>query len=286
MTATLLTVLAALAAAFTLALVAGTLRWKFGTRKLRDELEATLLPIQPQIYSVNELAGLPAPVQRYFRAALVDGLRIVAGVALEQTGTFNQSETTPAWKPFTAKQRVVTRRPGYVWDARIAMFPGVPVRVRDAYVAGEGILQAAVLGLFPVANLRDSGELAKGELMRYFAEMAWYPTALLPSQGVRWEAVDEHSARATLRDGAVTVALIFRFDADDLIEGVRAEARGRMVGAKVEHLPWEGRFWSYAARAGMHVPLEGEVSWMHPEGPKPYWRGRITRLNYEFAGGV
>ena len=163
------------------------------------------------------------------------------------------------------------------------MWPGVPVRVRDAYVAGEGILRAAVFGLFPVANLRDSGELAKGELMRFLAEAAWYPTALLPSQGVRWEAVDEHSARATLTDGAVTVSLLFRFNVDNLIASVRAEARGRMVGANITSMPWEGQFWNYGVRDGMRVPLEGEVAWIHPEGAKPYWRGRITRLDYEFA---
>jgi len=48
-------------------------------------------------------------------------------------------------------------------------------------------------------------------------------------------------------------------------------------------MPWEGRFWNYAVRNGMRVPLEGEVAWIHPEGAKPYWRGRITRLDHEFA---
>lgn len=47
------------------------------------------------------------------------------------------------------------------------------------------------------ADLRGAlGEVAQGELMRFFAEAAWYPTALLPSQGVRWQAVDDTSARA------------------------------------------------------------------------------------------
>ena len=279
----LIPVLIIVAVGLTAALVYGNLRWKSSTRKLRERIDAARLPIQPKVFSVDELPGLPAPVQRYFRAALVDRLRIVSEVAIEQTGTFNQSETTPAWKPFTATQRVVTRRPGYCWDARIAMFAGVFVRVRDAYVAGEGILQAAVFGLFPVANLRDSGELAKGELMRYLAEMAWYPTALLPSQGVRWEAVDEQSARATISDGTIAVELLFRFNAAGLIDSVRAEARGRMIGTTVEHLPWEGRFWNYAKRSGMTVPLEGEVAWIHPAGPKPYWRGRVTRISFEFA---
>jgi hypothetical protein len=281
--ATLITVLVFLVVGVVLLLGYGNLRWKVTSAKLRDRLYAARRPFETKSFSMGELAGLPAPVQRYFRAALLDRLRIVAEVRIEQTGTFNQSETVAAWKPFTATQHAVTRRPGFFWDARISLWPGVPVRVRDAYVAGEGILQAAVFGLFPVADLRDSGELAKGELMRFLAEAAWYPTALLPSQGVRWAAVDDRSARATVSDGAVTVELLFRFNAAGLIDSVRAEARGRTMGNTVVLLPWEGRFWDYGTRGGMCVPLEGEVAWIHPEGARPYWRGRITRLNYEFA---
>lgn len=33
----------------------------------------------------------------------------------------------------------------------------------------------------------------------------------------------------------------------------------------------------------MRVPMEAEVAWLLPEGPLPYWRGRITKLSYEFA---
>src|SRR3712207_6139748 len=72
-----------------------------------------------------------------------------------------------------------------------AVMPGLPVRVHDAYVAGEGILHASLLGLFPVVDMRGTSDVAEGELMRFFAEAAWYPTALLPSQGVRWEARSE-----------------------------------------------------------------------------------------------
>jgi hypothetical protein len=52
------------------------------------------------------------------------------------------------------------------------------------------------MGLSALADLRCEGEIARGELMRYLAEAAWYPTALLPSQSVQWEALDDHSATA------------------------------------------------------------------------------------------
>lgn len=261
----------------------GAWRWDAGTRELRARLEAARRPVRPAGVDLREIDGLPAPVQRYFRSVLENGQPMIAAAAVEHSGTFNMGETDDRWKPFISTQRVVTQRPGFDWDGRVAMMPGLPVRVHDAYVTGEGILQASLLGLVPLAALRGAGEVARGELMRFFAEAAWYPTALLPSQGVRWEAVDDRSARGTLTDGAITLTLLFGFDDAGLIETVRAEARGRTVGGKIVPTPWQGRFWNYQARGGMRVPIEGEVAWLLPDGPKPYWRGRIERIEYERA---
>ena len=67
--------------------------------------------------------------------------------------------------------------------------------MHDAYVAGEGILQASLFGLVTVAALRGTPAAAQGELLRFLAEAAWHPTALPPSQGVAWAAVDAASAQ-------------------------------------------------------------------------------------------
>ncbi len=119
--------------------------------------------------------------------------------------------------------------------------------------------------------------------MRFFAEAAWYPPALLPSQGVRWETVDDRSVYATLTEGDISITMLFMFDEEGLIDAVRAESRGRAVGGEVVPTPWRGRFWQYEERGGMKVPLNGEVAWLPPEGEKPYWRGHITEISYEFA---
>jgi hypothetical protein len=278
----LLTILG-LAVVVAIALVYGSGRWRSATREMHAKLEAARRPIGVKTYGLNELNGLPAPVQRYFRAALKDGQPIVLAVSVEHTGTFNMSETGEQWRPFTSTQRVITRGPGFDWEARVAMMPGLTVRVHDAYIAGEGILHASLFGLVSLVNLRGTPEVAQGELMRFFAEAAWYPTALLPSQGVQWEPVDDASAKATLKDNETTLTMLFRFNENDLIESVRAEARGRTVAGAVIPTPWEGRWSNYELHDGMLIPVEGEVAWILPEGPKPYWRGRITKISYEFA---
>ena len=265
------------------ALTYGARRWDAGVHELYARLDAGRIPHDPVIYHARELEGLPAPVQAYFRAALNDGQPIIAGVSMEHTGTMNMSTVAEKWRPFTASERVITRRPGLDWEAHIKMMPGVSVAVRDAYVSGEGILHATLFGLFSLANTRDTPAVNEGELIRYFAEGAWYPTALLPSQGVSWEAVDDTSAKAKMTDGKITVTMLFRFNDEALIDSVRVEARGRAVGDEVVPTPWEGHWSEYAVHDGMHVPLAGEAAWITPTGAKPYWRGQVTNLRYKYA---
>jgi len=278
----LLTVLV-LAVVAAIALIYGSVQWQSATKEMHARLEAARRPIGVKTYSPNELITLPGPVQRYFRTVLKDGQPVISAVSMEHTGTFNMSETGEQWRPFTSTQRVITQRPGFDWEARIAMMPGLSVRVHDAYIAGEGILHASLFGLVSLVNLRGTPELTEGELMRFFAEAAWYPTALLPSQGVQWEAMDDASAKATLKEGEITLTMLFRFNENGLIHSVRAEARGRTVAGSVIPTPWEGRWSNYDLRDGMLIPLEGEVAWILPEGPKPYWRGRIKNICFEWV---
>ena len=265
------------------AILYGSKRWQARTKALQAALEAGRLPIAPEAYDAGELENLPLPVQRYFRTVLKEGQPLVAAVSVEHTGAFNMSQTGAQWQPFKSTQRVITRPPGFVWDARIRMAPALTVFVHDAYVAGEGVLTAKPFGLVTVLAQPSSLELAHGELMRFLAEGAWYPTALLPSQDVVWEAIDDTQARATLTDGPTTVKLAFQFDAQGLIRTVRSEGRYRNVDGVPLATPWQGRFWDYQWRDGMLIPLEGEVAWLLSEGPQPYWRGRIQRIEYEYG---
>lgn len=106
---------------------------------------------------------------------------------------------------------------------------------------------------------------------------------MLPSQGVVWEPVDAHSARATLRHGALALTLTFVFGAGGMIDRVWAPSRGRTVSGQRVPTPWEGRWSGVQQHAGMRIPMSGEVAWLTPEGRKPYWRGTIASIDYQFA---
>jgi hypothetical protein len=175
----------------------GHARWaRIDTQGRMRALEASTLPAQGAPSSAIDEAdlGVTAP-----RGAALLWCRVlnpnqpVVRQALPGADRHVQRQLPKGeqWEPFTARQRVSTKRPGFVWDASISMPPGIPVRVVDAYVAG-GMGSLAAVGVRAAGSWAAlpglAVDMARGELIRFFAEAVWYPTALLPSQGVQWVA--------------------------------------------------------------------------------------------------
>jgi len=235
-----------------------------------------LAPSTPGVFSPEMLADLPEPVARYFAFALTPGQPLVRGARIEHAGEF-RGALDAAWSPFTSVQHFAMDPPAFAWDARIRMAPGVTAHVLDTYRRGQGSVLARLAGLLTVADEGGTPEIAEAALMRYLAEAAWFPTALLPGGGVTWEAVDDASARATLTDAGVSATVTFHFDAEGRITGASAE---RFRDAQDGRSPWGGHFRDYRLMDGMQIPTEGEVYWTLPEGTLTYWRGRIVRAEY------
>lgn len=230
-------------------------------------------------FDVSQLAGLPAPVARYLTFALSPRQPIIARAHLRSRGTFAAKPN--AWAPFTAEQEVRTQPPEFVWNARIAMMPLVPVRVRDRYAGGEASMRATIAGLVPIVNQHGSPELAAASLQRFLAEAVWYPTALLPRDALSWSAIDDTSARVTLTDGPTTVSIDCTFGSGGGIETI-STMRCRDVKGTPILTPWVGHHRDYTQLSGMMIPTSGEVAWILSNGPEPYWRGRLISATFDW----
>lgn len=276
--------LAAAAAGGLLLVAAGSLAlafraWQRQTARLVHRLreEAAAAPEQP-MPSPERLAALPAPVARYFAFAL--GPEAPVRLArIQHEGDFR---TRPGGRPapFTSIQNVSVSPRGFVWDAAISMLPLIPVRVRDSYIGGEGAMRGRIGGLVPVVDQSGTPELASGALARWLGEAVWLPSALLPSSELRWDPVDDTSARATLTDRGTQVSMVAHFGGAGEIIRLTAD-RYRDVSGRGVLTPWVIELGEYARTSGMMVPMAGTVSWELPEGRFEYWKGRIVDVEYE-----
>jgi hypothetical protein len=153
------------------AIGAGTLLWDRTTAK---DVGRLVPGGTAGTFKRDQLAGLPAPVVRYFEFALTPGRPLIRTARIEHTGEFRSSLDAP-WSPFKSVQHFSVDPPGFVWDAAIRMGPLMTVRVRDSYLQGVGSMQGKFAALIPVVNARGGAELASGSLHRYLAESVWLP---------------------------------------------------------------------------------------------------------------
>jgi hypothetical protein len=262
--------------------------WAIGTRLRRRRAASRLRELREPASSgrtgtvtAADFDGLPDPVRAYFENVLEEGQPYVDAVTVEQAGELRPGDATSSWKPFTATQHVTVDPPGFFWHARVRLAPLVGLEIHDLYRNGDGSAAISLFGVVPLGGADPSPELNEAELLRYLAEAVWYPTALLPSAGVQWTAIDEHTAEATLSHGGATATLAFHFDESGDVRKVHAEERARHTGDGYEPTPWTGHWHDYERRNGMRVPTAGAVVWHLPDGDLTAWRGRVTDISYE-----
>lgn len=266
------------------ALWQGGAQWRRETARAAGELRRPLRAL-PEAESPATPPGpaerLPDPVLRYFAFALGGDSRPIRGARVRWEGEM-RLRPGAEWVPFSAEQHFSAAPPGFVWDAAVRMLPLVPMRVRDRYWQSQGSMLGRVGGLLPVVDQGGSPEIAQSALARWLGEAVWLPTALLPGAGVEWTAVDDRTARATVRDGGVTAAADFHFAPSGAITRMTA-MRYRDVDGTPVLTPFEGRYGSYRWLGGVRVPRHAEVAWLLPEGRYAYWRGRPTGIEYQRA---
>ncbi len=223
-----------------------------------------------------DMAGLPEPVRRWLRHSQVIGKERARTARLRQEGVMRTKPDQP-WLPFRAEQYSTPDPPAFVWLATVHMAPFISLKGRDIYDAGEGRVLIKLLGLFTVADARGS-ETDQGALVRYMAEIVWFPMAAL-SDYIRWDPIDANSARATMSYGDVSASGVFSFNEKgentQFVADRYFDNNGTYTLEK-----WSGATIAYGEHAGIRMPVENEITWHLPSGDFTWLRVRITEVEY------
>jgi len=194
-------------------------------------------------------------------------------VQLKQTGRLKQKVGAASWMSFTATQTISTRECAFDWRARAGPF-GM-VSARDALKDGEGRFDVMALGLIPLVRAEHSSALMRGELMRYLAELAWAPDAILLNTALRWREDGPDKLAVRAGSGETAAEVMLSLDSEGRITGAFAPDRPRSASAPFLPTPWRGWFSDYRQHGSMWIPFAGEVGWEIDGKEVIYWQGRI-----------
>jgi len=179
-------------------------------------------------------------------------------IHIRQTGRMKDIGAVK-WRPFRATQTMATRTCSFDWQARFG--PLGMIGVRDAYIAGEGKLSVEALGFIPILRAQSSVQLRRGELMRYLAELAWAPDAILLNTELRWRQDGPDTLAVSAGSGDAEAEIVLNLDSEGRIAGAFAPDRARSIKPPYQLTPWRGRFSDYRRHQGLWIPFAGEVGW-------------------------
>ena len=243
--------------------------WRFAARTDSEVARfAARAPAPGAVADIVEradLAPLPPVVAVWLERAGVVGRARTTTVWLTQRGEL-QSAPGKDWLPFRAEQWVLVREPAFLWIAHVDGKLWLDLAGRDRYLDGKGSMRIELLSLIPVVDAAGP-KIDQGALVRYLAEMMWYPSAVLEPY-VRWEAIDDRSARAVMRYGDVEAAGVFRFDDDGDIIGFEAR---RYRNDSLEDWIIEIDPASYRELDGVRIPARSTVAWRDDAGESWSW---------------
>lgn len=195
-------------------------------------------------------------------------------VTLTQVGEMRMAPDN-AWSVLTAEHMVSTVNPAFVWHARVEMAPFLDAVVVDSYVDGAGRLEARLFGSVGVA-LAEGPDTDRAELMRYLAELAWVPEAILYNRALTWRRLSGKEFEVSAESSGGPAAVRLKLNEEGDITQAEADDRPMAVGKESVPMPWRGKLWDYGKVGDFRIPRKGQVSWLLPEGEFVYWRGEIT----------
>ncbi len=231
--------------------------------------------------NLEEVNELPKPVKRYFHLVLKDGMPIINRAFVSQIGGFRIKPEMKNWSKMQAEQYFSSNPRAFIWSSTISIIPGIYISVCDSYINGKGRMKGKFLSLFTLFDAQNQRELDEGAMQRYLAEAVWFPTALLPSQGVTWTALNDHKAEAAITDSDITASLEFEFNEKGEIVSIYTPSRYREVSGKYELTPWKGRLSRYISTNDYLIPQEVEVEWHLKDRVYPYWKASLQEIRYD-----
>ncbi len=255
---------------------------KMFDRQVKREVTAMFGQIKDtasDIVTVEDIAHLPEPVQKWLRQSQVIGRERTVAVRLKQEGAF-RTKPGGTWMPFQATEYYTVNPPAFIWYTKMDAAPFFSITGRDKYQDGKGNMLIKVLSLFKIADATGP-EINQGTLLRFLNEIMWFPSAAL-SDYIQWKAIDANSAEAIMSYKNVTASAVFYFKERGEFVNMTAERYMDAGGGTFRLEKWATPTQEYGEFGGVRVPVKGEGIWKLESGDFSYVRLAIKEIDYNY----
>ncbi|PQJ80949.1 hypothetical protein BTO18_07290 [Polaribacter porphyrae] len=229
------------------------------------------------IITDGEWIGLPPIVQKWLTKSGLIGKQRVSNVYLVQKLQLKLKPEQANWNKGMTEQYFTVDPPAFNWNIKTEMNPLLNIVGRDKFVDGKGEMIIKLLSLIPVAGANNNEKVNQATLQRYLAEIVWFPSAAL-SKYIKWETIDDYSARATMEFKGTKGAGVFHFDQNGNFE--KFVAMRYQDSNAIKPTEWTVISTRTEERNGIKIPIECEASWKLEKGKWTWLKLKITDIQH------
>ena len=233
--------------------------------------EAALSEVSPQIRTVPLPAGLPEPVERFYRTVYGEEIPVVETVVIQGRGIMKPFLNIPIPARFVFVHNA-GRDYRHYFEATLF---GIPLlKINEGYIDGESFFES------PMGRYYDEQNANQGANLALWAEANWFPSLWLTDERVHWEPVDKYSALLYVPYEKGEESFIVRFNPQTNMIDMLEAMRYRDLGQGQPKILWIARNEPGEPVAGTNFSASSSVMWLDQGKPWAYFN--LEELNYNF----
>jgi Family of unknown function (DUF6544) len=206
--------------------------------------------------------GLPEPVERFYRTVYGEEVPVIETAVIQGRGIMKPFLNIPIPARFVF---VHTAGKDYRHYFEATWF-GIPLlKVNEGYINGQSFFES------PMGSYYDEQNANQGANLALWAEVNWFPALWLTDSRVRWELVDEYTARLYVPFEEKQETFIVRFNPQTNLIDLMEAKRYRDLGQGQPKILWIIRTEPGQPVAGTAIPSACSVIWLDQGTPWAYF---------------
>jgi hypothetical protein len=236
------------------------------------------LKISPDVFSKEDIAGLPIPVQRYFihcgylGKPKMSHMKAVFKAVDFSTGSTQQPIIINYTQHNFVKEPV---RFAFIDSSKLT----VPFQGFDCFHQGAGRMKGVIAKAFTLFDQKGK-EMDKASLVTVLSECLIIPNVALQHY-ITWEEVDDTHAKAVISYNGIQAGGIFMFsDQGEMLSFSTNDRVAIDFNGNKQYVEWTAVLDNYKSTDGIKQPTTFKAIWHYPEGDQTYFNG--SNANIEF----
>jgi hypothetical protein len=229
----------------------------------------------PALNIVELPADLPAPVSRFYSTIVGQSIPVIESAVITGRGRLRfRGVTFPARLRFT---HIAGQDYRHYIEATIFGYP--LLKVNEYYLDGKARMD------LPVGVIENEPKVDMAANLGLWGESMWLPSIFVTDPQVRWEAIDDTTARLVVPFGEEEDTFTVTFDAHTgLIRSM--EAMRWREATDEEKIPWLLEPVAWETFHGIMIPSPAAVTWLDEGTPWLVWTVEDVAYNVDVAGYI